>query len=265
MHFRRNAIPLLVTLAVSTGCQGFTSASPSPVLACGSTKDLSGFVQDAQAATLTELSSDGSSRVGLVVRDSSMTLVSVCLPHRNGPAPLELVDGDRVVESVGGMFGGDDVTGTNLSIQYTLFPPTTGLKLLVRLKTQALAQADFASGPAPSTCPASSSTTVRWVTCGSLLVVDWYTGWHVAQPLNSLRGGVSDPGNGNQLLGFYVMETETTSDGARIRVGFDHPVGNRVSLSLTEAMSGTTAVKPPSPLTAELLIPASLRRAASPT
>jgi hypothetical protein len=121
----------------------------------------------------------------------------------------------------------------------------------------------FQGEPAPAPCGPSLSadSAVTLLACGSLILVDWQTGWRVEQGhVIGLRGLALDLSDQDAPLGFYVAAADPLRVGLRVEVAFQRPLGRHVRLELHDAIVNGVTTVPADPVTALLDLPPSAVR-----
>jgi hypothetical protein len=168
-------------------------------------------------------------RVGLGLRDSSATILGLCLSSPRIPSDIPaLAAGGRRLEPMGGTFTDEDGTAFN----YSYYPATASEKIAVVQGSRRLGTLRFPS-LTDRDCPLSASESFRTIACGAIVVVEWQSALRFdPAELELVDAEVWEQGNRARRLGFLFHEERAEREGLVIRFGFRPPAGNRVLLAV---------------------------------
>jgi hypothetical protein len=169
-------------------------------------------------------------QVGMALRDSSVTIVGLCIPH---PALLSpsLMNSDRSKQSRV-PFGGSLVNAGGAWYNYILFPPPASANLKLNWHSKTLAYLSFPRAEAASICSLRANPPFRVITCGALVLVAWSTtlGYRASR-IEGLDVRVVDKTT-DSPLGFYYMGARQGPRGAVIQFGFEPPSNKLVLVEM---------------------------------
>jgi hypothetical protein len=165
-------------------------------------------------------------RLGLVTRDSSITIVGFCSVSQAFPEPPVFISENRQrkVKSFGGSISGAGQTW----FSYVYFPTTSGRHLSILQGDRFLGTARFRESP-KSKCVLSTSEPFEMRACGSIAVIQWSTDVKAqASRVAALDVTVLDARNRRENLGFFLHEVGNGPNGLSLTFGFAAPDSKQV-------------------------------------
>ncbi len=170
--------------------------------------------------------------VGAAVRDSSSTVIVMCVPSGELPSPVPSLEIDgRVLHPIGGDLSriGDE------SFTYAYFPSTVTDELDVVQEGVRLARLRF-NGPPADACHLAARGPFDVVTCGALVVVDWRPSLRLdPAQVETIDATVFERGERFRSHGFFLIETRGTEDRPVIRFAFRSTERHDLVVEMKEA------------------------------
>lgn len=145
-------------------------------------------------------------KVEAALRDSSATILVMCVPSGRLPSPVpSLQVSGRLVHPIGGKL----VQMGDRSYTYAYFPSTQETDVQVVQEGRKLARLRFNQEPQDD-CALEASRGFELVDCGALTILDWYPAIRLEEgAVETIEGAVFARGKRARSLGFFFSEHKT--------------------------------------------------------